>query len=226
MSHRTILLVLLALAALTGSVALWVAFDIDRAALADAVRVWLEQARGTPWALPLVCALYLLAGAVLFPVMALNLLIAMVFGTVRGVVYGLVGAMLSATVFFYLGRLARRHHFSRLLEHPRIRRVDAALQRGGVTGIALLRMIPLAPYTVFNLACGISSLRFADFIAGTFLSALPGALARGLVGGSLMNLFLDPTLEDTILLVAGIGLWVAVVALSHLFLKKTHPPRH
>lgn len=221
LTRKTVLFALLAAALLAGLAALWLYLDIDRAMLTDMVRAWLEQVRGTPLALPAVCGLYLLAGITFFPVMALNLAMAMVFGPVRGVLYGLTGAMLSATVFFYVGRFARKRHFDRLLQHPKIKRLDEALQRGGVIGVALVRLVPVAPYTAFNLAGGISSLRFADFMAGTFLSALPGAIARGIVGGSLMNLFLDPTRKDMLWLGGGLALWLLVIAGSHVLLKKT-----
>lgn len=186
----------------------------------DAIRLWLEQARGMPWALPAVCGLYLAAGAVFFPVTVLNLGMAMVFGPLWGVIYGLAGSLLSAGVFFGLGRWARRRHFHWLLDHPKVRRIDEGLQQGGVVGVALLRLVPLGPYTLFNLASSITSIRFADYMAGTFLALLPGAVARGMVGGSLMDLFLERKAEDMAWLGAGLALWLAVMAASHLILKK------
>lgn len=213
-------------ALLFGATALfWGLSALDYQALADIVRNWLEKAHGTPWALPLVCAIYVLSGAILFPVMALNLVIAMVFGKIWGVVYGLIGALLAAALYFYVGRFARRRHFSRLLDHSKIRRIDRGLHNTGVTGVALLRLVPIAPYTMFNLAAGISSLRFTDYITGTLLAMLPGAMARGIVGDSLMNLFLDPARKELLWLGGGLALWLAIIAGSHIALKKSRKKR-
>lgn len=186
-----------------------------------AIRPWLDQMRGTPWALPGICLIYLLAGALFFPVMALNLATAMVFGKIQGVVFSLIGCMLSAAAYFYLGRTARRRHFDRFLSHPKIKRLDNGLQTAGVAGVALLRLVPVAPYTLFNLAAGVSSLPFRIYITGTFLALLPGAVTRGIIGDSLMNLFLEPTRKDMIWLTLGLCLWVAVMAGSHFLLKKS-----
>lgn len=195
----------------------------DQDALRDWLSGFLEQARGTPFALPFICLVYLVSGAVLFPVMVLNLAVAMTFGALWGTIYSLTGALLSAVVYFALGRLARKRGLEKILHNPRIKKIDDALRNSGVIGIALLRLMPIAPYSVFNFAAGISSVRFADYIAGTFLALLPGSIARGIVGESLTDIILDPSRENLIWLGGGLLLWVGIMAGSHLLIKKYQP---
>lgn len=192
--------------------------DIDQ--LRNVLTGFLERAQDTPFALLFVCLAYLAGGAVMFPVMVLNLAVAMVFGALWGTIYSLTGAMLSAVVFFGLGRYIRQRGFQNILKHPRIHRVDQALKNSGVIGIALLRMIPMAPYSVFNVAAGVSTLNFLEYCAGTFLALLPGSIARGIVGGSLTSLILNPTRESMLWLGGGLILWAAIMAGSHFLLKK------
>lgn len=193
----------------------------DQDVLRQQVHNFLSIARGSPWALLLVCAFYIVGGAVLFPVMVTNFACAVVFG-LWGIVYGLIGAMLSAAFFFALGRLARRRGLDTVLERqPRIKAIDQKLADSGVIGITLLRFVPLAPYSMFNIAAGISSVLFATYMAGTFLSLAPGAVARGLLGDSLTRLFLDPTPENYAYVTLGLVFWAAVVAGVHFILKKS-----
>lgn len=79
----------------------------DEAAWKDALTQFLENARGTPWALPIVCLCYLLCPLILFPIILLNLACAMVFG-LWGIVYALIGGLLNAAVYFGIGHYVRR----------------------------------------------------------------------------------------------------------------------
>lgn len=217
---RPVLFALPAVLLAAGAALGWAVLGQDHDALAAMVQGWLSRAQGTPWALPAVCGLYLALGAVLFPVTVLNLAMAMVFGALWGVVYGLIGSMLSAAVYFGLGRMIRRGRFACLLDHPNVRRVDQGLRDAGVAGVALLRMVPIGPFTLFNLASGLSSIRFADYMWGTFLALLPGAVARGIIGDSLMDLVLSPDAQDLCWLGGGVALWAAIMGGTHMVLKK------
>ncbi len=178
----------------------------------ETLRGFLERAQNTPGAFFYVCVLYVLAGAVFFPITVTNLATAMVFGAFRGILYGLAGSLLSACVFFWAGRALKGQRFIKpLLNSRRVRAIDEKLSGSGIISVTLLRFVPAAPYTLFNLAAGLSSIRFAEFIIGTFLALLPGSVARGLVGGSLTQIILNPSAKAVSYLVAGLALWAAVL---------------
>lgn len=188
--------------------------------LRDTVRDILEVARGSPWSFPIVCGLYLLASLVMFPIIVMNLATALVFGPVYGTLYALSGTLLAGTTFFLVGRFGRERGLKTYLQGPKIRRLDEKLKESGVIGITILRLIPMAPFGIFNMVAGITSLRFIDYIAGTFLAFWPGGIARAVVGDSLVQLILAPSRETFIYLVCGAILWAAVVLGLHFGLKK------
>lgn len=88
------------------------AFYEDQDAWRESLARFLETARGTPWAFPLVCLLFVISGVVLFPVSILNLVCAMVFGY-WGIFYALVGGMLNTAVYFGAGHYVRHHQGGR-----------------------------------------------------------------------------------------------------------------
>ena len=48
---------------------------------------------------------------------------------------------------------------------------------GGVLAVVVLRLVPVAPFTLVNLVAGATHLRARDFLLGTALGMTPGILA-------------------------------------------------
>jgi phospholipase D1/2 len=198
------------------------AYD-DEALWKNTLTGFLEQARGTPWALPFVCLAYVVGGAVFFPVILLNLVCAMVFG-LWGILYAIIGGMLNAAVYFGIGYFIRHHRGGKKwLSHHKIKPVDKKLQKAGLAGVVLIHSLPAPPFTVTNFIAGLSSINFPTFYAGTLIALLPGAIARGIVGDSLIRILLNPTMDTYLYLGLGIALWVALIAGTHTLLKKFAP---
>lgn len=195
----------------------------DEAAWKDALKQFLEQARGTPWALPIICLCYLLAPLIFFPIILLNLVCAMVFG-LWGILYALIGGLLNAAVYFGIGHYVRhRRGGADWLSHPRIAPMDGKLRKAGLAGIILIHALPAPPYAVTNFIAGLSSVNFPTFFAGTFLALLPGAIARGIVGDSLMKIILHPLPENYAYLALGLVLWLLMLGGIHMLLKRYAP---
>jgi uncharacterized membrane protein YdjX (TVP38/TMEM64 family) len=94
------------------------------------------------------------------------------------------------------------------------RRVDALEERiakRGVIAIALIRKVPIAPFTIVNLAIGALGIRFRDFILGTALGMLPGIAAFAFVSERVIDAWREPTPGNLALIAGAIGLWLAVV---------------
>jgi len=198
------------------------AYD-DEAMWKENLEAFLERARGTPWALPAVCAAYVIGGFVFFPVILLNLVCAMVFG-LWGIAYALIGCLVNVAVFFGIGHFLRHKEIGRkLFAHPTVHAVDAKLRNSGIAGIVMIHSLPAPPFTVTNFITGLSSINLATVMAGSFLALLPGAIARGIVGDSLTKIILHPTQETYMYLALGLVLWVALIATTHLLLKKYMP---
>lgn len=177
---------------------------------AENLQSFLENARGTPWALPLVCLTYSVGGLLMFPVTLLSLVTTAVFGVVWGPIYAMCGALTSGALLYWIGHLIGIRGL-RALFGERIRSLVKKLEKRGVMGIVVIRMTPIAPYTLVNLAAGIVSLRFLDYILGTFLGLLPGLVAKGFVGDSLMQVLVNPSSQSFLYVVLGIIVWLVIV---------------
>ncbi len=190
----------------------------------ERIKVFLEYAQTSRFSLPLVCLIYVVGGFVLFPVTILSLITATVFGSLLGPLYGMVGSLISATVMFWLGHWAGLNGLRNLFGE-RIRSIDRKFHKSGIVGVAALRFIPIAPYSLVNLVAGISSITFFDFIVGTFLGFLPGLLVKGFVGQSLTEVLINPTPTARLDLFLGIILWLSL-AIASYFLARLWRTKH
>jgi len=174
---------------------------------------FLEGAREMPASFLVVCSLYLIGGLTFFPMTILSLATTAVFGALRGTIYAMVGALLSAALLFgvghYLGLSNIRKYFG-----ERIRKATMKLKNKGVFGVAMIRLTPIAPYSLVNLAAGIVSIKFVDFMLGSFMGLLPGLIAKGLVGDSLMQVFIKPNIEGVAYLISGLVVWILLVVFA------------
>ncbi|RLT88379.1 MULTISPECIES: VTT domain-containing protein [unclassified Ketobacter] len=180
---------------------------------------FLEQARGTSMALPTVLILYVVGGLFFFPVTVMSLAVAAVFGPIWGPIYGMSGALTSAAVMFWGGEKLGDRGLRKLGGH-KVQKVDEAFSKSGVIGVATIRLLPIAPYSLVNLVAGISSIKLLPFLLGTFLGMLPPMIAKGLVGDSLSDLATNPSTRSITYLAIGILIWVGVIVLSRHFARK------
>ena len=218
--RKLALLAALAVMAFAGIYFLKTYVYADEGAWRETLGAFLTQARGTPWALPLVVASYLIAGLVFFPTTLLNIICAVVFGY-WGILYALIGAMANVTVYFFAGELVQRKGGGKKwLSHPNIAPIDRKLRQSGIVGVVFLHMLPAPPFTIMNFIAGLSSIPAITFLVGSLISLLPGAVARGIVGESLTQVLLAPTKETYLWLALGVLLWVGIVAGTHMAMKK------
>jgi phospholipase D1/2 len=116
---------------------------------------------------------YVLAGLVMLPIMLLIAVTGIVFGPVEGFFYALAGTLLSGATTYGLGRWLGRDVVRRLVG-PRINRLSRHIAKQGILAMVIIRMLPVAPYTVVNMIAGASHIRFRDYLLGTLIGMLPG----------------------------------------------------
>ncbi|HVL76712.1 MAG TPA: VTT domain-containing protein, partial [Noviherbaspirillum sp.] len=130
----------------------------------------LEALPFTPLA---VMASYVVAGLLMVPVMLLIAVTGIVFGPFEGSLYAAGGCVLSAAAGYGLGRWLGRETVQRMLG-PRMNRLSRRLARQGIAAMIVIRMLPIAPFTVVNIVAGTSHIRLRDYLIGTLLGMLPG----------------------------------------------------
>ena len=74
-----------------------------------------------------------------------------------------------------------------------------AVTSQGILSVTAVRLVPIAPFTVVNLAAGALGISFRDYLIGTILGIAPGLIAMTLLGDRLLrisNLVEKPKTED------------------------------
>jgi uncharacterized membrane protein YdjX (TVP38/TMEM64 family)/phosphatidylserine/phosphatidylglycerophosphate/cardiolipin synthase-like enzyme len=162
-----------------------------------------------PWAAPaLVLGAFLVGGLIAFPVTIMIAATAAVFGPVYGFAYAALGAMASALSTYglgiWLGRDSLRH-----VVRGRSARVLDRIRRQGVLAVAATRLLPVAPFTVVNLAAGAAEIRLFDFTVGTLLGLAPGLLLLSALGSQAVRVLTQPSAPEMAALAGIIALWLA-----------------
>ena len=157
-----------------------------------------------------------MGGILFFPVTVLSIAVAAVFGPIWGPIYGILGALLSSATMFGVGKLLGNAGLKKI-GGPKVDAVDQKLKSSGIVGVAAIRMLPIAPFSLVNLVAGISSIGLFQFLMGTFLGMFPPMIAKGLVGDSITQIFRNPSPETISYLAGGIILWGLMIWGSQKF---------
>jgi phospholipase D1/2 len=171
----------------------------------------------SPFAPVIVVAAYLIGGLAVIPVTAMIAVTGIVFGPVMGFVYALIGETLSAIFIYYLGRKLGRATVRRVAG-KRINELSRRIAKRGLIAVVVVRMLPIAPFTIINLIAGASHIRFRHFVLGTILGMAPGTLILVLFVDRIVAAVRTPgPMTFTLLaLIAGLALSVALLLRSRL----------
>ncbi|MGE5475873.1 MAG: VTT domain-containing protein [Bacteroidales bacterium] len=214
------------LAVLAAAVCLLPWLAPDWAAWGGAVLEWGAAWRGQPAVVPLVLALFMLAGLLRLPVSLAMLACGLLLGPWLGALLALAGCLASAALLYGLGRRLGRARVRRLAGW-RVNRVRRALARHGVMAMLLLRLMPVAAFPVVNLVAGASAVGFADFLVGTLAGMAPGVIALCILGDRLAVALRQPSAASVVILVAATVLVVAaqIGVVSRLSRARAPAPR-
>lgn len=152
---------------------LWLAFPLREYTDARSLAAALTELSQRPYGVLLIWAAFVVGGFLFLPVLALIIATSLLYDPWEGFIVALVGSLLSAGAIYGVGKLLQPG-FSRKIIGEEWKVLRKKLSRHGALAIAVLRMIPLVPYSAFNLACGSFNVPFRDFMFGTFLGMLPG----------------------------------------------------
>jgi phospholipase D1/2 len=173
------------------------------------VAAWMEALRHSFWAPFIVIGVFIVGGLIVFPLTLLITATAIVFDPLTAIAISLTGALANAVTLYLLGRLVMRdtvmHAFA-----SAVARLQRMLSHSGILAVATIRMLPIAPFTLVNLAAGAIEVRLRDYVIGTFLGVLPGTVALTAFGHQLREIIEHPTWKNVGLLLAVIAAWIAL----------------
>jgi uncharacterized membrane protein YdjX (TVP38/TMEM64 family) len=132
--------------------------------------------------------LYIIQTALSLPGAAiLSLAAGAIFGTLLGTLYAVISASIGATLAFlvtrYLLRDAVLNRFGRRLE-----RINLELEKRGFNYLLFLRLVPIFPFFLINLAAGLTKLPLSTFMLSTLLGIIPGGFIFVNAGASLATI--------------------------------------
>ena len=108
----------------------------------------------------------------------------LLFGTVLGSVCTVLGATGGAVLLFLAARSTLRPLLVRRAGRF-LRRVGPALERDGFNALLALRLLPVLPFWLLNLAPALVGMRLAPYTAATFLGIIPGTVVFSSIGAGL-----------------------------------------
>lgn len=157
----------------------------------------------------LALGLFMLLGLVAFPVNVLIVATAAAFGIWPGLLYATVGAMVSAVLTYLVGRRMGPGLLRKIIG-PRINRVSRSIASNGILAVTMVRLMPIAPFTLVNLVAGAIRIPLLDYVVGTALGLAPGLLLMTALGDRLLRILTEPSLMDILGFVVVLICWGAL----------------
>ena len=197
----------------------WKVTPLAEYASPEKIMPMLEAVRNTPWAIPAAIAIYVIGTLVFFPHVVMTGTIVILFPPVEAFCVAMAASLISGAISYYVGRRLGAKTLHALIGNF-AGKIAKYANQGGVVGLTLLRMLPIAPYTVANLALGMMLVPFTTYMIATFLGMLPGTVVSAYLGHSVVELWQHPDGKNLAFLGAGLLAWIGVIALSHYLGKR------
>ncbi|PWK35017.1 VTT domain-containing protein [Cupriavidus plantarum] len=140
-----------------------------------AVLALVQRVDDMPLAPLAMMAAYVIGGLVLMPVTVLIVVTVVVFGPLYGGALALCGTVLSAATGYGIGRMLGRNAVRRFGGN-RLNRLSQQVGEHGILAMVVMRLVPVAPFTLVNLVVGASRIRLRDCLLGTMIGMTPGIL--------------------------------------------------
>jgi uncharacterized membrane protein YdjX (TVP38/TMEM64 family) len=106
------------------------------------------------------------------------------FGWLIGGCAAIVGATIGGTILFSIARTACGESLLRYAG-PRVQTIVDGFRSNAFSYLLFLRLVPIFPFWLVNLATALVGVRLSTFVAATALGIIPGTFAYALVGDGL-----------------------------------------
>ncbi|MSO93300.1 MAG: TVP38/TMEM64 family protein [Rhodospirillales bacterium] len=228
-ARQSLLSRLIPLALLVIAAVLFFALELHRYFTFDALRhnreFLISWVAGHPVLAPAIhMAVYATAIVLLPPTGAFMTVVGgFLFGPAGGTFYSVIGATCGATALFLIARHVLGDRLRRRAG-PALRGIQDGFQESELIYMFVLRLIPLFPFWLVNIAPAFLGVRLRTFVIGTFFGIIPGGFVFALFGagiGSILDSSQDVSLKGVLTpeIVAGL-VGLACLALLGVGYKK------
>jgi phosphatidylserine/phosphatidylglycerophosphate/cardiolipin synthase-like enzyme/uncharacterized membrane protein YdjX (TVP38/TMEM64 family) len=198
---------------------LWYFTPVAEYADVETLEPYFRQIDNSGWALIAIPLIFIVASFAFFPITILIALSGMTLGPVTGFLSAAGGCLGSAALAFGAGMMMGENGIRRIMGQ-RLNRMSRNAASNGVLSIAVLRLLPIAPFTAINLVAGASHIRFGDYMIGTALGMLPGILLMSALGDRLREVWRNPSVENIVMLGLLAAAWLAAAFGLQYLIKK------
>lgn len=171
---------------------LWTATPLGGATDLETIRGHLETVQSSPLGIVGVGLVFVLLATIGFPLTLLLAAFGALFAAAVAIPLAIVGVSASAFLSYTVGQWAPRP----LREFVSERIPDSLekrLKNLSVLGVVILRHIPIAPFAVVNIACGVVGVPRGRFLIGNAIGMLPGILLFTFLGQEATETITNPT---------------------------------
>ena len=125
----------------------------------------------------------------------LTLAAGLLFGTALGAACAVVGASVGAVLLFLAARYAIGDWLA-AKAGPLMSKVRDGLQRDGFSYLLAIRLIPVVPFWLANLAPALAGMRLAPFAAATAIGIIPGTVVFASIGAGIGSVLAEGRTPD------------------------------
>jgi uncharacterized membrane protein YdjX (TVP38/TMEM64 family) len=121
----------------------------------------------------LILAMALIHTVVFYPAEILDAAAGFAYGFLPALALMMFGWLISGLVCFAVGRSVARPLLDRFFGAERFERIEGAIERGGVTLLLAVRLIPILPFSLVSYAAGAARVPLWRFVWTTTVAYLP-----------------------------------------------------
>ena len=143
------------------------------------------------WAPIVFVCLYAMA-VIFIPSTPFMILLGLLFGFKEGLIYAIIGGLLSSLIVFTISRRLGKEWVESILHHRYLKKIDdynKRLESGGVLDLIILRILPIMPFNILNILMGISKIKTKNYMVATLLGLVPSNMVSVYFGNLLAKLF-------------------------------------
>lgn len=166
----------------------------------------------------LLTSAYALSVALMIPIATLfSLAAGFMFGAFWGLLFAVLGATCGAVVSFYVARFVLGESLQKKYTKE-LERFNREFETNGYSYLFALRLLPIFPFFLINLLCGLTRIDIKTFFITTFIGIIPGGFAYTYAGSQLSTI---NSLSDIFTKEMGLALlFLGLISLIPILYKK------
>ncbi|MEM9054212.1 MAG: TVP38/TMEM64 family protein [Pseudomonadota bacterium] len=112
------------------------------------------------------------------------------FGLYVGTPATLIGATIGASILFFAAKTSIGSVLKQVAG-PFLSKMESGFNENALSYMFALRLIPVFPFAVVNIAPGLLGARYKDYLIATFFGIIPGTLAYTWIGAAIKGTLLE-----------------------------------